>query len=191
MSDDRASIDDLLATEGENKPEATFNDGVSNKEATERRVLLSRLLAGAYSSDEIYAVMIEKHPNMTPKQVDQLELALYRQWDHEDTRRSRYFKNAARRRIADHVRAARKAGNWSAVMSGERLLASIEGTNAPIEVHTRAHVTHDNAVTTVLGEYTQEELRAFVASERALLADGRVIEEDDLPALPPKPDESL
>jgi hypothetical protein len=169
---ERPTVDELLELQGENRPESFDGqrsgpgDSITRREAAERRVFLARLLMGQYQSDEIYAAMAKQF-GMDTTAVDRLELEVYRLWETEDTKRSTYWKHAARRRILDHIRAAGKAGNWPSVMAGEKILAGIEGTNAPIEIRAHARVEHSHAVLNLIGQLSEQEVLALAEGERA------------------------
>jgi hypothetical protein len=181
MPDDKPDIDELLALQGENRPEdfpghrPGPGNSVTREESAERRVFMAKLLMGQYESDEIYSFMETKF-KMDQKAVNRLELQIYKIWEGEDTKRAKYWKSAARRRILKHIRDAASDGNWPSVMAGEKILTGIEGTNAPIEIRTHAKVEHSHAVLNLIGQLSEDEVRALAQSERALLGDGQIID---------------
>jgi hypothetical protein len=173
--DDR--VDELLATEGINEPQQLHSQGttgprpvVPKEEQKARRLVMERLLASVVSDHEIEAMMIKQF-RMTPEAVRVLTRETFARWEEEDARRKGYLKSAARRRIGDHIIQASKGKSWTAVANLEKVLASIEGTNAPIELHTSADVRVTQAVMGVLGEMDPARVRELVKQELELLSD--------------------
>lgn len=187
----KPTVDELLALQGDNEPEAFDGHApgpggtITKKEAAERRVFLARLITSHYDSDSIYVGMAKQF-GMSQESVDRLELEIYRIWEDEDSRRSNYWKSAAIRRIMDHIRSAAKEGSWSAVGALEKIAASIQGTNAPIEVHSRATVTHATAVLNLIGEMPDDEVRALIEAEHALAQKNDVIDVTPAPEAQPE-----
>ena len=103
---------------------------------------------------------------MTRRATDKLARLVYQQWHQEDTDRRPHQKQAAIRRLQDHVLGARKAGNWNAVMQGERLLAQIQGTLEPVEVHINVDAEIRETVAVLLTQLPQERIDAM--AEKAL-----------------------
>lgn len=167
MTDERTSVDELMELEGENRPEpSTVRKGsqISRHEATERKVYLTKMLVSQYDQHEIYAFMSKKF-QMSKSTVDQMELSIYEAWEREDDKRARHMKPAAIRRLHDHIREARKAGNWSAVANFERILANMLGMNAPLEVRSQATVTHASAALVLMEQLTPAQRRELLEGD--------------------------
>jgi len=185
---EQTTIDELLDLEGENQPEKV--DGhqtgpgaaVSRRQAAERKVFLGRALAANHSSEEIYEAMAQQY-GMDRQAVDRLELKVFETWETEKTKRSKYFSEAARLRLYELMRKMIKEKAWPSVMQCENLIAKIEGTMAPVEVHTSGTVAHGGAIAHLFGQMDRDELLGIVEAERQRAqVEGEAIEVT--PALP-------
>jgi hypothetical protein len=192
MSDDDR-IDSLLNTQGENQPAQLRTQGatgprdiVEPEEQAARRLLLQQVLIAGEPSDAIYAAFAKKF-HMTKDAVDKLELEVYSRWEVEDTKRGRYLKEAARRRILGHIKQAADHKSWNAVMIGEKILAGIEGTNAPLEVHATTDVQFTARILSFVSEMTEEELGELIQDERRRALEGDVEPEIPIDVTPVDP----
>lgn len=164
------------AVELSDEPRRAVRRPLSVEEHRQRRIVCSRLLHTALTFDEICEIMARPVlPNgrpgfrMSVAQVRQLITEIYARWADEDAGGEPYRKAAARRRIAEELRDARKAGAWTAIANLEKVLACIEGTNAPIEVSTPAGTRLSDALLAVLGASEELEVRELIERERSLV----------------------
>lgn len=174
MSDE---VNELLAIDGENKPDLAKKPGrgISAAEKRKRKIVLSRLLASGIPDEEIFEIMgadvnndgspgFKMSPHETSKAID----AVFASWGEEDATRNPHLKAAARRRIYRQIENAQASDSWTAVASLEKVLAQIEGTIEEGQSRAPAEIRIDNAVLFTLGEMEPAALREIIAEERLM-----------------------
>lgn len=148
---------------------------ITQTEREMRKRAMVQAVTNLLSRDDIHALFRDKF-NMTRGPVEKLRKQVEEELLELDRETLGLSKQKAIRRIATRIAKAEKAGAWTAVMAGEQLLAKIQGTLEPVQVHVNVDATVREAVTVVLAQMPPAELEA-------LLTDGVPVHE-----LPQAPD---
>lgn len=107
---------------------------------------------------------------MTPTAVKSLQKRVLDEWSSSDVERRPHEKRLQVRRILRHIASAREANQHSAVASFEKLLAQINGTLEPVEVHVQAEATVRESVMVVLAQMKPDRVRRLADEHRRLKA---------------------
>jgi hypothetical protein len=148
--------------------------------------MLSALLAAAVPREQVEQQMAVQF-GMTAYAVNKLTQEVLKSWGDDEAEQKPHYKRAAIKRIIGHIAAARAAKQYSAVSSLERLLAQIQGTMEPIEIHVNLDATVRESVLHVVAEMTPERLRAMAEAAMRMRVHSRI----ELPAPAATDDEVL
>lgn len=139
----------------------------------EKKIILSRLMHSMMSFQEICMVMCAERNargepgfKMTEPAVRQLMDKIYAEWANDDDHWQERARPAARRRIYDHIRGAKKDGKWNAVANFEKTLSKIEGTEYDAAAPMASSAVLSDAMKEVMTELEAEEIEELIQEER-------------------------
>ena len=141
----------------------------SLEEARLRRRLIISMLADGHDDIRIREEMTLRF-GMSPTAVRSLQKRVLNEWSAADVERRPHEKRLQVRRILRHIQAAKDAKQHSAVASFEELLAQINGTLEPVEVHVQAEATVRESVMVVLAQMKPDRVQRLADQQRLLRA---------------------
>jgi hypothetical protein len=138
---------------------------VPKLERIERRKVISALMAAGVE-EEVIKAETAKRFDMTGRATKMAMGLVIKAWAETDVEQRPHKRLMAEKRLQGHVAAARAAKAWGAVASLERLLAEIQGTRQPDEVHVTVEAEVRENVAVVVQQLTPERINEL--ADRAL-----------------------
>ncbi len=148
-----------------NRPLRTSKKPLPPGQVIKRRAAMTKLLANGMDKRTINTAMLQEF-GMTKPATEALRKLTLVEWQEETDDMRPHLKQAASRRLHNHILQAGTKGQFQAVASLEKVLMEVQGTAEPMQVNVSVDHRLTTAVLHVLGQTDATMVRELIEGQR-------------------------